>query len=244
VAANVPDLLRQLDGRTVRRFDGRTVVMRTGGAEVTPITMTRRQRFLSAIAHPQIAYLLLSLGILGLTVELWNPGAILPGVVGGVALLLAFFALQVLPVNTIGILLIVFGLVLLILELKVASFGALGIGGTVSLVVGSVMLTRSVPGIPVRMSVTVSVAISLAAIFLFLGHLALRAQRAPAATGLEALIGVEARTLTSIAPHIAGQVAVHGEIWRALSRAPLSAGARVRIAAVDGLTLLVEPLGE
>ena len=147
VAQDVPDLLRKLDGRTVRRFDGMTVDVRTANAIIQTVEMSRRQRFLSAIAHPQIAYLLLTLGILGLTVEFWNPGAIVPGVAGGVCLLLAFFALQILPVNTTGVLLVVFGLALLLLELKVPSFGALGIGGTVSLVIGSVMMTRTVPGV-------------------------------------------------------------------------------------------------
>ena len=126
--------------------------------------MSRRQRFLSAIAHPQIAYMLLTLGLLGLTVEFWNPGAIAPGVAGGLCLLLAFFALQILPVNTTGMLLIVFGLALLILELKVPSFGVLGIGGTVSLVLGSVMMTRTVPGVSVPLRFIIPVALSFAGI--------------------------------------------------------------------------------
>src|SRR5439155_18671801 len=103
VAPDLPGLLRQLDGRTIARFDGTTVVLRTADARVVPVEMTLRQRILSAIAHPNIAYLLLSLGMLGLTIELWTPGAVLPGVVGGVALLLAFFALQLLPVNYAGL---------------------------------------------------------------------------------------------------------------------------------------------
>ena len=132
VARDEADVLRQLDHRMVKRFDGRTTTVDTTGIEIRRVDMSWRQRALSAIAHPQIAYLLLTLGILGLTVELWTPGAILPGVVGGLCLLLAFFALQILPVNTIGLLLIVFGLAMLILELKVPSFGALGIGGRIA----------------------------------------------------------------------------------------------------------------
>ncbi len=119
VSPDVNKLLDELDGRTISRFDGRTTELRTANAEIRSIGMTRRQRFLSAIAHPQIAYLLMTLGILGLTVELWNPGAIIPGVAGGLCLLLAFFAFQIIPVSTAGLLLIVFGLALLILELKV-----------------------------------------------------------------------------------------------------------------------------
>ncbi|OFW02387.1 MAG: hypothetical protein A3I61_12990 [Acidobacteria bacterium RIFCSPLOWO2_02_FULL_68_18] len=244
-AQNLDDLLRQLDGRTVRRFDGRTVTLDTTDAEVARVDMTRRQRFLSAIAHPQVAYLLMTLGALGLTIELWNPGAIVPGVVGGLSLLLAFFALQILPVNTTGLLLILFGLGLLILELKIPSFGVLGIGGTVSLLVGSIMLTREVPGIPgvtVSLTLIVPVVLGLAAIVLFLGRLALKAQARPPTTGAEGMIGEEGRARTPVAPDAPGQVDVHGEIWRAYSREPLPAGARVRIVAVNGLTLVVEPV--
>jgi membrane-bound serine protease (ClpP class) len=243
-AQDVDDLLRQLDGRTIRRFDGRTTTIDTTGAEIVRLDMTRRQRFLSAIAHPQVAYLLLTLGALGLTIELWNPGAIVPGVVGGLSLLLAFFALQILPVNTTGLLLVAFGLGLLILELKVPSFGVLGIGGTVSLLVGSIMLTREIPGLPgvaVSLTLILPVVLGLAAIFLFLGRLALRAQARPPTTGVEGMVGEEGRAQTPIAPDVPGQVDVHGEIWRAYSREPLPAGARVRVVEVTGLTLLVEP---
>ncbi len=243
VAQDVPDLLRTLDGRTVRRFDGRTVNVRTANAVIQTVEMSRRQRFLSAIAHPQIAYLLLTLGILGLTVEFWNPGAIVPGVAGGVCLLLAFFALQVLPVNTTGVLLVVFGLALLLLELKVPSFGALGIGGTVSLLIGSVMMTRTVPGVVVPLRLIVPVALSVAGILLFLGRLALQAQRQRPITGVSALVGLPGRVRTPLTPGVAGQIDVRGEIWRAESPVPLHAGDPVRVMAVDGLTLLVEPAG-
>jgi membrane-bound serine protease (ClpP class) len=243
VAQDVPDLLKKLDGRTVRRFDGSTVSVRTEHAVVRTVEMSRRQRFLSAIAHPQIAYLLLTLGILGLTVELWNPGAIVPGVVGGVSLLLAFFAMQVLPVNTTGVLLVVFGLALLLLELKVPSFGALGIGGTVSLVIGSVMMTRTVPGVVVPLRLIVPVALSVAGILLFLGRLALQAQRQRPSTGVSAFVGLPGRVRTPLTPGVAGQIDVRGEIWRAESSVPLRAGEPVRVMAVNGLTLLVEPAG-
>ena len=132
VASDVPDLLRKLDGRTVKRFDGRTETLHTAGAVTRDVRMTRSQRLLSALAHPQIAYLLLMLGTLGLTIELWSPGAVLPGVAGGICLLLAFFAFQVLPVSTAGVLLILFGVVLLMLEVKVTSYGVLAVGGASS----------------------------------------------------------------------------------------------------------------
>jgi membrane-bound serine protease (ClpP class) len=188
-----------------------------------------------------VAYILMTLGILGLTVELWNPGAVLPGVVGGLALLLAFFAFQIVPVNTAGLLLIIFGLALLVLELKIPSFGALGIGGTISLIIGSVMMTREVPGISVGLRVILPVAIGLAAIVLGLGRLALKAQRLRPQTGIEAMIGEVGRARTPLAADAPGQVDVHGEIWRAVSRAPLPPGAPVRVVEVNGLTLVVEP---
>src|SRR5262245_12587794 len=237
VAQDVADLLRTLDGRTVRRFDGTTVRVRTADAEIQTVEMTRRQRFLSAIADPQIAYILLTLGLLGLTVEFWNPGAIAPGVAGGVCLLLAFFALKILPVNITGILLIMFGLALLILELKVPSFGALGIGGTVSLIMGSIMMTRTVPGVAVPLGLVIPVAVSFAGILLFLGRLALQSQRQPPATGADALIGLHGRTRSAIVPGAAGQIDVRGEIWRAETAVPLEAGAPVRVIAGTGLTL-------
>ena len=241
VARDQADVLRQLDRRVVKRFDGRTTTIDTTDIEIRRVDMTWRQRALSAIAHPQIAYLLLTLGVLGLTVELWTPGAILPGVAGGLCLLLAFFALQILPVNTIGLLLIVFGLAMLILELKVPSFGALGIGGAIALLIGSVMLTREVPGVSVSLYLIVPAVLTVTTIVLVLGKLALDAQRRPPVTGAESLIGTEGRALSSIAPHAPGQVAVHGEIWRATSASPLDPGRPVRVRAVSGLTLHVEP---
>ena len=240
-AQNLEDVLRQLDGRTVTRFDGRTVTVNTTNAQVVRVEMTRRQRFLSAIAHPQVAYLLMTLGMLGLTIELWNPGAVVPGVVGGLSLLLAFVALQILPVSTTGLLLVLFGLGLLILELKVPSFGVLGVGGTISLLVGSIMMTRQTPGIAVSLGIIVPAVLAVAAIVLFLGRLALTAQARPSTTGMEGLIGAEGRTRVPLAPDAPGQIDVHGEIWRALSREAVPAGATVRVVEVNGLTLVVEP---
>jgi membrane-bound serine protease (ClpP class) len=241
-AHDVHDVLRQLDGRTVKRFDGRTVTLETTGIAIDRVEMTRRQRFLSAIAHPQIAYLLLSLGVLGLTVEMWNPGAVLPGVVGGLSLLLAFFALQVLPVDTTGVLLVVFGIGLLLLELKVPSFGALGIGGVASLLLGSVMMTSEVPGVSVGLDVIVPTVLVMSGLILFLGRLALVAQRRPAVTGVEGLLGAQGRTLHPLTPGSAGQISVHGEIWHARTPVEIPADAAVRVSAVDGLTLTVEPI--
>jgi membrane-bound serine protease (ClpP class) len=176
-------------------------------------------------------------------VELWNPGAIVPGVVGGVCLLLAFFALQILPVNTTGVLLVVFGVALLLLELKVPSFGALGIGGAISLVVGSVMMTRTVPGVAVPLHVILPIALSLAGILLFLGRLGLRAQQQRPVTGADALIGTIGRTRMPITAGGRGPIDLRGEIWTAESAVAIEDAQPVRVLAVNGLTLLVEPAG-
>jgi membrane-bound serine protease (ClpP class) len=240
-AKDLDDILMQLEGRTITRFDGRSATIHTRGAEVRRIEMTRRQRFLSAIAHPQVSYILMTLGLLGLTVELWNPGLIAPGVVGAVCLLLAFFAFQILPVNVAGLLLVVLGIALLLLELKVPSFGALGVGGAVSLVIGSVMVTDVVPGVRVGLGIIVPAAVGFAVVFLFLGRLALRAQQQPPVTGAQALVGHMARVRTPLLPSEPGLVDVRGEIWRAVSLVPLPPGHPVRVSRVDGLTLTVEP---
>jgi len=242
IATDVRALLERLDGATVTRFDGRTVTMRTAEARIVEMEMTRRQRVLSAIAHPQVATLLLMLGTLGLTVELWNPGAVLPGVVGGLCLLLAFFAFQIVPVNIAGLLLIVFGVALLIIEIKVPSFGVLGLGGILSLAVGALMLPGEVPGVAPRPALVVSVALALATIMLFLSRLALRALRQPAATGVSAMIGLRGRALAPIEPGRPMQVVVRGEIWSATAEVPVAEGDPVTIVAVAGLTLRVAPV--
>jgi membrane-bound serine protease (ClpP class) len=240
IASDVPDLLKQLDGRTIRRFDGRTAVLETSGARVVPIEMSLRQRVLSAIAHPNIAYLLLSLGMLGLTIELWSPGAVLPGVVGGVSLLLAFFALQLLPVNYAGLLLILLGLLLFALEIKVASYGLLTAGGLVSLVFGSMILMDSrSPELQLSLRVVLPVVLGLASIGILLVRLGLAAQRRPAVTGIDGMVGERAQALAAIEPGIIGRVSTHGEIWRATAAESIPQGAQVLITDIEGLTLTV-----
>ncbi|CAN5787075.1 nodulation protein NfeD [soil metagenome] len=242
IASDIPDLLKQLDGRTVTRFDGRTETLNTAGAPLQHIEMTRAQQILSTLAHPQIAYLLLTLGMLGLTVEFWNPGAIFPGVAGGICLLLAFFAFQVLPVNYAGLALIVFGLILLVLELVVTSFGVLAVGGLLSLLLGSMMLFDStIPELQLGLGFIVPVTLATAAIILFLVRLGLQAQRAPSVTGESGMIGMTARALTAIQPGGEGRVGTRGEIWTATATVPIGEGDTVRVTAVEGLLLTVAP---
>ncbi len=240
VAVDVPELVRKLDGRRVTRFDGTSVTLHTAGAPITKIEMTLRQKVLSAIAHPNIAYILLSLGTLGLTIELWSPGAILPGIAGGICLLLAFFALQVLPVSATGVLLLLFGLLLLALEVKVTSFGLLTVGGALSLIFGSMMLIDSTaPELRVSLGVVVPVVLGFTAIAAFLVRLGLAAQRRPAVTGAEGMLGEHAEVVAAIAPGVAGRVRLRGEIWRAVSADRIELGEAVRVSAVDRLTLTV-----
>ena len=242
LAKDVPDLLEKLDGRTIRRFDGATAVLRTSGARLTKREMTLRQRVLSAIAHPNIAYLLLSLGMLGLTIELWTPGAVLPGIVGGVSLLLAFFALSLLPVNYAGLLLILLGLMLFALEIKVTSYGLLTAGGVISLVFGSMILMDSpAPEFQLSLRIVLPVAVAFATIAVMLVRLGVAAQRRPAVTGIAGMIGEAGRAVTPIGPTQPGRVAVHGEIWDATAVQPVAEGARVRIIAIDGLRVTVHP---
>jgi membrane-bound serine protease (ClpP class) len=164
-------------------------------------------------------------------------------VAGGLSLLLALFAFQIVPVDTAGLLLVVFGLGLLLLELKVPSFGVLGIGGTVALLIGSVMITRQVPEVRVGIGPVVAASVTLAAAFLLLGRLALQAQRRAPVTGAQAMIGETGRTRAALAPGVPGQIDVRGEIWRGVSRVPIPAGAAVSIVELQGLTAVVEPVG-
>lgn len=243
VARDVDDLLRQLDGREVKRFDQSTTVLRTVGARVDRLEMTWRQRLLSGIAHPQVAYILFSLGTLGLTIELWSPGAVLPGVVGGVCLLLAFFAFQILPVSYTGLFLILFGIVLLVLEVKVVSYGVLAVGGILSLVLGAVFLfDTTVPELQVGLSFVLPIAAGIAAIVLSLVGLVARAQRLRSVTGPSGMLGEAGRVLAPVTAGGHGQVAVHGEIWRATADQDLEAGALVEVAGIEGLTLRVRPV--
>jgi membrane-bound serine protease (ClpP class) len=240
VAGDLPDLLRQLDGRTVRRFDGSETTLQTAGAAVSRIDMSLRQRVLSAIAHPNIAYLLLSLGMLGLTVELWSPGAVVPGVVGALSLLLAFFALQLLPVNYAGLLLILLGMFLLILEIKVTSYGLLTVSGAASLLFGSMILVDSqIPELQLNLRLILPVVAGIVGIAVLLVRLGVSAQQQRAVTGEEGMLGAAGKTITPIRPGVAGRVATRGEIWQAIADEDIPENTSVRVAGVHGLTLTV-----
>jgi membrane-bound serine protease (ClpP class) len=240
IANDVPDLLRKVDGRKIARFDGTSETLHTASAATVKIDMSWQQRVLSTIAHPQVAYLLLTLGTLGLTIELWSPGAVLPGVAGGICLLLAFFAFQVLPVSYAGVLLILFGLGLLVLEVKVTSYGLLGVGGVVSLLLGSMMLIDSpLPELQIGLRLIIPVTLGIAGILLFLVALAVNAQRTQPVTGVSAMLHETGYALTPIEPGGTGHVRTHGEIWTASANERIEAGTPVRVTAVEGLRLRV-----
>ena len=241
IAKNEQELLAAIDGREVK-LETKSKVLDTRDALVEVVEMSWRHRILYKISNPTIAYILLMLGIYGLFFELSNPGAIVPGVVGGIFLILAFMALQTLPVRSAGILLIIFAIILFLLEVKVTSYGILTIGGIVAMFLGSIMLFEETPGFPVRVDWKVAIAIALftAAFFVFALGMALKARLTKPTTGKEGLIGERGVAITSISPE--GQVSLHGEIWKAYSDQKIRKGEKVRVVAVDGLELKIEKL--
>ncbi len=237
VAPDLDGLLADLDGRELRRPDG-PVVLHTHGLSVVRLPPDWRQRLLGWLADPNIAYLLLMLGMLGIFFEISHPGVVFPGVTGGISLILAFYALQSLPVNAAGLLLILLAMVLFFAELQVVSHGILGIGAVIALTLGSVMLIRS-PASWLRVSLLVILPmVALTALyFLVVLRLVLKARRRTPATGREGMLGAVGEALDDLAP--AGNVFVHGEIWSAESPEIIRKGDRVRVAAIQGLKLQV-----
>jgi membrane-bound serine protease (ClpP class) len=243
VAGDERALLAQLDGRTVTRFDGRQQTLHTAGAEIEVYEKTTRQRIISSIADPNMAFILLILGALAIYVEFSSPGLIAPGVIGAILLLLGLSALSVLPINGLGAALIVAGFAMFVLEAKFVSHGVLGVGGTVALVLGAVMLIDSpFPEMRIHWGTAIAVALPFAAITLMLLSLVVRARRNKIETGAEGMVGQLGSAITALAPE--GKVFVHGEYWDAVSRIPAPAGAPVRVLAMEKLRLTVEPVAE
>ncbi len=239
LARDLPDLLRQLDGRKVK-IDDRTVVLHTREAEVIRLKEDLRSRILRLITNPNIAYILLMLGLAGLYFELSHPGAILPGVVGALCLILAFYAMHLLPVNYAGLLLILLSGVLFFLEIKITSYGLLGLAGLVSLVLGSLMLFGHNPeALRVSYQVLLPVLITVGLFLCVVTYLAAKAVLRKPTTGPEGLIGERGEALTDIGPK-GGQVFVHGEIWQAVSEEEIPKGSEVVVEAVEGLKLRVK----
>jgi membrane-bound serine protease (ClpP class) len=237
IADSIPELLAKIDGRTVKTTKG-TVTLSTKDAVVKPIEIGVRDRFLNIITDPNVAYVLMMLGTLGLIFELSNPGAVLPGVIGGISLILAFFAFQSLPINFAGVLLILFAIVLFIAEVKVVSHGVLAIGGVVAMALGSLMLyDEPESGFRVSWLVIIPTVAVTAGIFLFALTAGVRALSRPPQLGAEALVGATGTASGPLTPE--GQIKLQGEIWRAVADRPVSDGAPVRVVGIEGLTLRV-----
>ncbi len=240
VAENVPALLKQMNGRRIALQNGQ-VSLQTSLVAVREFPMGLRLEFLKALSDPNIAYLLMTIGTIGIIAELYNPGALLPGIVGAISLILAFYSFQSLPVNYAGMLLFLLGIVFFILEANIVSYGLLGIGGVISMLLGSVMLIKTdVEFLQISWSVIVPVVALVALFSLFVVGMGVRAMRRPTVTGREELIGLVGTVKTALTPH--GQVAVRGELWEAMSEQPLQPGDEAEVTGIDGLRLRVKPL--
>jgi len=238
IADNVPDLLAKIDGRGVKTAKG-LVTLHTAGAPLKRIEVRFRDRFLALITDPNVAYILMMVGMLGIFFELSNPGVVLPGVLGGISLILAFFAFQSLPINWAGLLLILFGLVLLVAEIKVASHGILTIGGIVAMLLGSLMLFDAPEtGLRISWFVIVPTIGTTAGLMVLAVSAGLRALYRPQTTGATGMVGQTGVVRRPLDPE--GQILVDGELWRAVAEdGPVAAGERVEILGMDGLTLKV-----
>jgi len=239
IAQDLPDLFSQLNGRPIQ-IKGKTVTLTTAGAVIVAIAMTPWQKFLAVITHPNIAYLLMMLGTLGLIFEFTHPGIAFPGIAGAICLLLALYAFQILPVNYAAIALLILGLTLLVAEVKVVSHGLLALGGAVCLTLGSLLLFQSPdPALRVSLSVISSMVITLAAITLIVLQRAVKSLTYPIATGAQGLAGQIGEASTDLDPE--GTVFVHGEYWKARTSFLIKRGEKVRVVRVKGLSIEIEP---
>jgi membrane-bound serine protease (ClpP class) len=240
ISPDLPSLLTKIDGRVIK-FNGVTRTLHTKGVQPQAIQMSWRDRLLDIISNPTIAYILLMLGIYGIFFELSSPGAILPGVVGGIFLILAFYALQMLPVNYAGLALILFAIILFIAEIKVVSHGLLAVGGVISLLLGSMMLFQSpVEYMRVSMSVIIPAVIVSAAFFIFAVTKAVNARLRKPTTGMEGLIGEVGIASTQISPD--GKISIHGEFWNATSDQNIEKEEKVQVIGVNNLKLKVKKI--
>jgi membrane-bound serine protease (ClpP class) len=240
VADDLPHLLTQLHGRKVALPNG-PLTMSTAGLEIRLFPMGLRLELLKALSDPNIAYLLMTIGTIGMLAELYNPGAILPGIVGAISLILAFYSLQSLPVNYAGVLLFMLGIVFFVLETTVTSYGLLAIGGVVSMTLGSLMLIKSdAEFYQISWTVIVPVIITTAVVSLFIVGMGVRALRRSPQTGTESMVGAVGVAKTALCPD--GKLAIHGELWDAVSDTPVEPGGSAKVLRIEGLTLYVTPI--
>ena len=242
LAPTEEDLLRQLDGRKITRFDGTQVKLALSNPSRIAFELSARQKFLARIVEPDVFFVLLIVGVLGLYTEFTHPGVIAPGVIGGICAVLALYAMHILPVNFAGLLLILLALALFILEAKVTSHGVLGIGGVVAMVLGALFLIRSpLTAGGVSLGVALAATLPFAVITVFLMRLVLRSRSWKTTTGREEMIGADGVAVSSLPAGGEGMVRVHGELWQASSLQRVPEGGTVRVIRVDGLKLQVEP---
>ncbi len=245
IAKDISDLLEQVDGREVETSKG-LKTLHTKNAEVIILEMTFAQKLLSVLSNPNIAYILLMLGIYGLFFELYNPGALFPGIIGGICLILAFYSMHTLPVNYAGLALIILSIILFLLEIKIVSHGALTIGGVISLFLGSMMLIDTdsfLEAMEISMELIIFIVVLTSAFFIFAITLGIKAQRKKPTTGTEGLIGEIGKTVTKLSP--SGEITVHGEFWKAeCLEGEIEEGANVKVVLVQNLKLKVKKVSE
>jgi len=239
IASDVADLARKVDGRKVTTAAGERVLA-TAGATITAVAPDWRTRFLSIITHPSIALILLTVGFYAIVFEVMNPGMVLPGVAGAIAILIGMYALQLLPTNYAGLALVLLGLSFIVAEVFVPAYGSLGIGGVIAFVIGATMLIETdVPGFGVPIPLIVALAITSFLFLLAIAAAAVKARRRPVITGREQMIGSDGVVVEGAEGE--GWVRVHSELWRARSPHPLASGQAIRVTGKEGLVLTVVP---
>jgi membrane-bound serine protease (ClpP class) len=242
IASSEGQLFQQLEGREITLWSGQKTTLHLAGAEVTAVHLSLREHLMSAIADPNIGFILFVLGALGIYVEFNAPGTIFPGVAGGILVLLAMSSLAVLPISWVGVALLLLSIALFVLEAKFTSHGVLGLGGTVAMILGAMLLVKGPPEMRIHFLTAISVAVPFALITLFLVSIVVRARANKVVTGNIGMIDTVGVARTTLAPE--GKVLIRGEYWNAISSAPVEAGSPVRVISVDGLTLRVAPAKE
>jgi membrane-bound serine protease (ClpP class) len=243
VASSEDDLLRQLNGREITRFDGTKVKLALNNPARVEFQLSGRQKFLARIVAPDMFFLLFIVGVLGLYTEFTHPGMVAPGVIGGICMVLALYAMHILPVNIAGVFLILLALALFILEAKFTSHGVLLAGGIVSMLLGAMFLIRSpLTAGGVSLSVALAVTLPFAVLTVFLMRLVLRSRKWKSATGREEMLTEQGIVVSTIQPGAEGMIRIHGELWRAVSTHPVPEGQPVRVLKIEGLKLYVEPV--
>jgi membrane-bound serine protease (ClpP class) len=243
IAADTKALIAQLHGKALTMADNREIILDLRNEKIIPLEMSERQKFLRTITNPNLAYFLLIFGLIGLFIEFTHPGGVIPGILGGISLLLAFLAFQILPINYVGLFLILLSIGFFIAEIKVQGFGVLGIGGIASFILGSIMLINSpIPEMRPAMPMIITFAVCFGCIFLFLAYKVFQAMKRKRETGQEGIIGETGVAKTDI-DNRQGKAFVHGEWWNAVADGLIPAGSRIQVESVDNLVLKVKKSG-